>query len=314
MDIITTLRRKIDQAGAGNHITGLMAMLAHVEVAHRHLIRGQKDADETAFTDAVYRTNQAFEGGLKEAYGVIAKKSPDKARIFDIEQHFIKSNLFRKRVMDQFTHYRQEWRNPSAHDYKLDFNESEAFLAIVSVTAFSCLLVDEIALQLSRDREQEAAKFIANKIQGEVAAEESDLLGGVTRALKTYFTLRSKDEVENNSYSQWLGSVAGFLAVLFPDADVLSEAQLDGGKRRMVADILIRKGDQSVVVEIKNRINLLTYESMLTQIENAIANSGHKDGVVFYLPTMVDSGKVFEKDRIFNCGEGRLKVLSAVAI
>lgn len=314
MDIIATLRGKIDQAGAGYHLAGLMAMLAHVEVAHRHLRRGQKDADETAFTDAVYRTNQAFEGGLKEAYGVLAKKSPDNARIFDIEQHFIKSNLFRKRVMDQFANYRQEWRNPSAHDYKLDFNESEAFLAIVSVTAFSCLLVDEIALQLSRDREQEAAKFIAAKIQDEVALDDSDLFGGVTRALKSYFTLRSKEEVENNSYPQWIGSVAGFLAVFFPDADVLSEAQLDGGKGGMMADVLIRKGDQSVVVEIKNRINLLTYESTLSQIENYIASSGHKDGVVFYLPTMVSSGKVFEKDRVFNGGEGRLKVLSAIPI
>lgn len=311
MDIIATLRGKIDQAGAGDHTLGLMAMLAHVEVAYKHLKRRQRDADDSAFTDAVYRTNQAFEGGLKEAYSVLAKKNLDKARIFDIEQFFSKSNVFRKRVLDQFTNYRQEWRNPSTHDHKLDFSESEAFLAIVSVTAFSCLLVDEMALQLARDREEEAAKLLARTIKSKFNFTEGDLLGRVTEALKSYFTLRSVDELESNSYPQWLGSVAGFLSAIFPDAEVLSEAQIGGKKRKLVADILVKSSGQSVVVEIKNRVNIRTYESMLIQLESVIASSGHRDGIVFYLPTMVTSGQVFEQDRLFNGGEGRLKVLSA---
>lgn len=314
MDIIATLRRKIEQAGAGDHALGLMAMLAHVEVAYKHLKRGKKDADDSAFTDAVYRTNQAFEGGLKEAYGVLAKKNFDKARIFDIEQFFSKSNVFKKRVLDQFTNYRQEWRNPSTHDHKLDFSESEAFLAIVSVTAFSCLLVDEMALQLARDREEEATKLLARTIKSKFNFAEGDLLGRVTKALKSYFTLRSVEELESNSYPQWLGSVAGFLSAIFPDAEVLSEAQIGSENRKLVADILVKSGDQSVVVEIKNRINIRTYESMLVQLETLIASAGHRDGIVFYLPTMVTSGQVFEKDRLFSGGEGRLKVLSAVAL
>lgn len=314
MDIIATLRRTIEQAGAGDHSPGLMAMLAHVEVAYKHLKRGKKDSDESAFTDAVYRTNQAFEGGLKEAYCVLAKRSLDKARIFDIEKFFSESNIFRKRVLDQFTNYRREWRNPSAHDHTLDFSESEAFLAIVSVTAFSCLLVDEMALQLARDREEDAAKSIAHEIKVKMNFSDGDLLSGVAKALKSYFALRSLEEVEGNSYSQWVGSVAGFLSALFPEADVVSEAQLESGSGRRVADILVKSGDQSVVVEIKHRINILTYTSMLAQLENAIASSGLRDGIVFYLPTMVNSGKVFEKDRVFNNGEGRLKVLSGVAL
>ncbi|RMU66446.1 hypothetical protein ALP25_05495 [Pseudomonas syringae pv. syringae] len=314
MDIIATLRAKIDQAGAGDHTLGLMALLAHVEVAYKHLKRGQKNSDDSAFTDAVYRTNQAFEGGLKEAYGVLAKKKLDKTRIFDIEQFFSKSNVFRKRVLDQFTNYRQEWRNPSTHDHKLDFSESEAFLAIVSVTAFSCLLVDEIALQLARDREEEAAKLLTQTIKSKFNFADGDLLGRVTEALKSYFTLRSVEELESNSYSQWLGSVAGFLSAIFPDAEVLSEAQIGGEKRKLIADVLVKSSDQSVVVEIKNRVNIHTYESMLIQLESVIASSGHRDGIVFYLPTMVTSGQVFELDRLFNDGEGRLKVLSAVPL
>jgi hypothetical protein len=314
MDIIATLRRKINQAGAGDHTLGLMAMLAHVEVAYKHLRRGQRDSDDSAFTDAVYRTNQAFEGGLKEAYGVLAKKSLDKARMFDVEQFFGKSNVFKKRVLDQFTNYRQEWRNPSTHDHKLDFSESEAFLAIVSVTAFSCLLVDEMALQLARDREEEATKLLVQTIKSKFKLAEGDLLGRVTEALKSYFTLRSAEELESNSFPQWLGSVAGFLSAIFPGAEVLSEAQIGGEKRKIVADVLVKSAGQSVVVEIKNRVNIFTYESMLVQLESVIASSGYRDGIVFYLPTEVASGHIFEQDRLFNDGEGRLKVLSAVPL
>ena len=314
MDIIATLRRKINQAGAGDHTLGLMAMLAHVEVAYKHFRRGQRDSDDSAFTDAVYRTNQAFEGGLKEAYGVLAKKSLDKARMFDVEQFFGKSNVFKKRVLDQFTNYRQEWRNPSTHDHKLDFSESEAFLAIVSVTAFSCLLVDEMALQLARDREEEATKLLAMTIKSKFKLAEGDLLGRVTEALKSYFTLRSAEELESNSFPQWLGSVAGFLSAIFPGAEVLSEAQIGGEKQKIVADVLVKSAGQSVVVEIKNRVNIFTYESMLVQLESVIASSGYRDGIVFYLPTEVASGHIFEQDRPFNDGEGRLKVLSAVPL
>lgn len=95
---------------------------------------------------------------------------------------------------------------------------------------------------------------------------------------------------------------------------MLSEAPIGGGKRKIFADVLVKSGGQSVVVEIKNRLNIRTYESMLIQLESVIASSGHRDGIVFYLPTMVTSGHVFEQDRLFNGGEGRLKVLSAVPL
>ncbi|WP_206602031.1 hypothetical protein, partial [Pseudomonas aeruginosa] len=86
---------------------------------------------------------------------------------------------------------------------------------------------------------------------------------------------------------QWLGSVAGFLSAIFPNAEVLSESPIGGGKRKIFADVLVKSGGQSVVVEIKNRLNIRTYESMLIQLESVIASSGHRDGIVFYLPTMV---------------------------
>jgi hypothetical protein len=72
--------------------------------------------DETAFTDAIYRTNQAFEGSLKEAYRVLTGKNPLKLRPFDIETFFQEQRILRSRVLAQFSNYRTEWRNPATHD------------------------------------------------------------------------------------------------------------------------------------------------------------------------------------------------------
>ena len=59
MDLIAITRDKIERAGDGDHAAGLKAVLLHIETAVSHLTRGQETADETAFTDAIYRTSQA---------------------------------------------------------------------------------------------------------------------------------------------------------------------------------------------------------------------------------------------------------------
>ena len=149
MDLVATLRTQIDSLDEGDYKPGLLAVLRHIETGFRHLERGQNTGDDTAFTDAIYRTNQAFEGSIKEAYRVLAGQDPAHKRPYDIENYLERNNVFRSRVLKQFTTYRTEWRNPSTHDYKLDFDSSEAFLASVSVAAFACLLLDQVAERLS---------------------------------------------------------------------------------------------------------------------------------------------------------------------
>ncbi|WP_124814989.1 hypothetical protein [Burkholderia cepacia] len=314
MDIIAILRQKIHLLDSGEHSSGLKATLSHIETAYRHLLRGQKDADQTAFTDAVYRTNQAFEGAIKEAYRVLTKKNPENVRPYDIESHFSKSETFRRRVLDQFTNYRKEWRNPSTHDYKLDFNDSEAFLAIVSVTAFSCLLLDEITQQLAHDKEVAAVREIAENVRCEVGAVDVDLLTRVVETLKIYFLRHTNEQVGKGTAAQWLGSVSGFLAAIIPDATITADASLGSEKLHVTADLLVERGSERVIVEIKNRINILTYKNVIDQVERLMIASGISDGVIFFLPTMIDAGKIHETDEILFDGNGRLRTISPIAI
>jgi hypothetical protein len=96
---------------------------------------------------------------------VLAGKDPAKQRPYDIEKYLEQKAAFRQRVLAQFTNYRTEWRNPSTHDYKLDFDESEAFLAIVSVSAFACLLFDQIAEHLSYQKAKTATDARKRKLK-----------------------------------------------------------------------------------------------------------------------------------------------------
>ena len=314
MDIIAILQKKISLLDSGEHSAGLKATLFHIETAFRHLRRGQKDEDQTAFTDAVYRTNQAFEGAIKEAYRVLTKKNPENVRPYDIELHFSKSGTFRQRVLDQFTNYRKEWRNPSTHDYKLDFNESEAFLAIVSVTAFSCLLLDEITQQLAHDKEVVAVLQIADKVREEANVSSGDLLTRTVEALKVYFLRHTYEQVKSGSAAQWLGSVSGFLAAIIPDAAITTDAPLGTNKLHITADLLIECGNERVIVEIKNRLNILTYKNVLNQVEHLMLSSGISDGVIFFLPTMLKSEEIYEAENVLFDGNGRLRTISPVAI
>lgn len=151
MDLIAKLREKISRLPSGDHSLGLKAVLQHIEIAFEHYDRGNNDRNESAFTDAIYRSNQAFEGGLKEAYRILAKKNPSKEYTYNIEQFLESHSIFRERVLSQFRWYRTEWRNKSTHDYILNFDGNESLVGIISVLVFIILLVDQINEQLSAD-------------------------------------------------------------------------------------------------------------------------------------------------------------------
>lgn len=148
MDLIKIVDTEIKRLPKGEYSNGLIAIQRHIGAAIRHFER-QDDGTQDSFTDAIYRCNQAFEGGLKEAYRVLANKDPAKLTPHKIEAYIEKEKLIRPRALKQLTRYREDYRNPSTHDYKLDFDEDEAILAIVSVCAFTKLLVNQIATRIA---------------------------------------------------------------------------------------------------------------------------------------------------------------------
>jgi len=268
----------------GDYSPGLKAVILHIETAFGHLSRGQTKNEETAFTDAIYRTNQAFEGSIKEAYRVLTGKDPARQRPYDIEQYLEKEKVFRSRVLSQFTNYRTEWRNPSAHDYKLDFDESEAFLAIVSVSAFACLLFDQIAEHVAFMGAKDAADDQKSDLRKRLGKTDGNLRDRVIRLITAFAAQKQTGTTPNRRRPevQVLGALAGFLASAAPDINVSIEPRLssEGFER---GDMLLALGADKLLVELKRghaAANMLY--SAVTQVEHYLLVSGLRDGVLYF--------------------------------
>lgn len=291
MDLIATLRSKINLLEEGEYTPGLKATILHIETAFGHLSRGQSKNEETAFTDAIYRTNQAFEGSIKEAYRVLAGKDPAKQRPYDIEKYLEQKSAFRQRVLAQFTNYRTEWRNPSTHDYKLDFDESEAFLAIVSVSAFACLLFDQIAAHLSYQKAKTATDAKKGKLKRNLAKTSDSLLERVTKLLGEFSKQQPIINPSNQRRPevQVLGALAGFLASAAPDIKVAMEQQLTADRHER-ADMVLIAGSEQVLLEMKRaQAGTNIIYNALAQVENYLMISGIKSGILyFYSDEMTD--------------------------
>lgn len=240
VNLVEILESAVDALPSGEYSTGLQAIVRHVKAAIRHLERDREHDPDTC-TDAIYRMNQAYEGSLKEAYRVLAGKDPAGLSPYKIENYLETNSIVRPRVLTQLTRYRQDYRNPSTHDYKLDFDEDEALLAIVSVCAFAKLLVNQIASKLASEAAQ--LRAVARSPKSSRASLRS--LGKSISAVCLAYTVES-GEVDWFEYERGLAEslrTAGFDADVVPGFD---DATSDG-----FWDVVVKKGKSHFGIDVR---------------------------------------------------------------
>lgn len=240
MDVLGILRAAISDLPSGEYSTGLTAVVRHLEAAVRHFERDPLD-DPDSYTDSIYRTNQAYEGSLKEAYRVLAKKDPARMTPNDIEKYFEDNSVVRQRVLDQLQRYRQDYRNPSTHDYKLDFDESESLLAIVSVAAFAKLLVSQIAEKIAFATASAKPPIASIRLDG----DDENLARAIADFIKIYC---NKDDFAGKADYEFEASLAGALTSAGLEADTL-------GNTEHAWDILINANGKKFALEVRSGDN-----------------------------------------------------------
>jgi hypothetical protein len=288
VDLLVALKNKIDALPDGPYTVGLAAVLLHIETAFKHYSRGESAGEDTAFTDAIYRTNQAFEGSVKEAYRVLAGKAPEKKTISDIEHYLETEGVFRSRVLSQFTIYRRDWRNPSTHDYKLDFDESESFIAIISVTAFACLILDQITARLSfEEARSETQANIDAGISGIIKTDISfvkNVEAGILEFLQSVNSGSPRPALKTET--QFVGSLAGYLSSAIPNIQIDLDHQIRDASRRRV-DIVASLGERQIAIEVK-RTRGVTESSIyagMTQLDEYLKSGEFNEGIlIFFTP------------------------------
>jgi len=249
MDFTELIRSKRDEFNSVREPDGIDAVLRHLDSAERHFQRGRLEGETDLFTDVVYRANQVFEGILKEAYEVLAEGSADKKSPYEIESFLEKNGVFSPRVIDYFTRYRQDWRNASIHDYRLDFNEQEAFLAISTVSAFCFVAIDQMVRDLaskgvSRAIEPSEKRLMLHDI-GALAEEIIELLPKVMREIKVNPDVLTLSEVF------LLGALDGLIQSFGNDINSSQEPLLVTEGRKFRPDLLLKQDKSVVIVELK---------------------------------------------------------------
>lgn len=297
MDLIGITKGNVARAGSGSHAPGLKAVLLHIETAVSHLYRGQEASDDAAFTDVIYRTNQAFEGSLKEAYRVLTSENPERKKPHEIEQYLAESGVFRKRVMDLFTNYRKEWRNPSAHDHRLDFDSSEAFLAIVSVCAFANLLLEQVIEKLSHDRSKIAADGLKNRVAAATVNREADFalyVGGLVGTFAREFPQSEQEPMRREA--ELLGELSGFIESVAPGIVIDHHVTLGDG-RHLQADMVLTRSGERLVLEIKAaRLADRSVGYGLEQMDRYLSASGIGEGVLAFIGSRPKAAEVSEAE------------------
>lgn len=308
MDLLQILQSKISSIDHGTQSIGLMAVLTHVTVAVKHFERGQSSKDNSAFTDSVYRCNQAFEGSIKEAYRILAEKDPEKLRPFDIENYLEANQIFRSRVLALFTHYRKEWRNPSTHDYTLSFTESEAFVAITSVASFATVLSDEILERLAFRRAQSDPELLAFSAFITEGRKNEPPVWKLAHALVDIGSHFTNEPLDGNLLEvQFVGLVAGMLNNGEQGYEVNTDRKL-GLAGDLRPDMVIRTECEELILEVKRaKPTTTSIQSAIQQIEVYLTMAQLNDGLIFFTP--FDSKKyvlyVHERHR----GQGKIIVV-----
>jgi hypothetical protein len=292
MDLLKLIKDKCDYFSDTEIFQGLESVISHIEIAERHLEMG-KGGDDYLFTDVIYRTNQAFEGSLKEAYGVLAGDKSKNLTPHKIEQYFEQNNLLKERVLSLFTNYRTEWRNKSTHDYELYFTEQEAFLAIINICAFFNILLDQIIEKKAYD--QEKSELSKSKILTDVPIKDLNLIEQISQLLVMF----SKDApsrmtgvaIPRYFETQLIGALAAYLNSADEKVEVITEYQISASGHRFIADMLVKKGDRSLLIEIKAplRFDDKILHRGREQLFSYMASFGITDGILYIPPVRYDT-------------------------
>ncbi len=263
MNLLKGIQDKTDIVNSYKSTTILDSIITHIQRAETYLNRGREE-EEDYFTDAIYRTNQAYEGILKESYKVFTGKDPSNKSLDQIEKYFDKNNIFNKRVLDLFANYRKDWRNVSAHDYNLFFSEDEAYLAIVSVSSFIYILLNQIIEKLSYNEEKEIIqtdKLLKDQIE---QYENLDLFEQISELLGKFRLLVYKKD--KSSEFELIGAIQAFLEFHDPSLIIHREPLFEQEYIRFRPDLVVEKNNNIIFIEVKKWITKKTINSVVKQL------------------------------------------------
>lgn len=187
-------------------------------------------------------------------------------------------------------------------------------MAIVSVSAFFNILLDQMIEKYSFDLEKEKLERSSEVFFGDSDAYNSmSLMQKAIELLKLFVAELNKEGVSASNLREFelQGRLSGFLAVADPEIDVLTEYPIDHNLGRLRPDILLQKADDQVVVELKRPSN--NYQRRvregLGQLKLYLTASKIDKGIIF-APSLGISAREEYQEYFIDVPIGELKVVA----
>ncbi len=281
MDVIKEIQIVLESLDKARQTELTNGVITHIERSVFLFNQARITNDEQYYTDSIYRTNQAYEGILKEAYMVFSGKSVVKKRTVDLENYFEKNNFFNNRVKKSFALYRQEWRNPATHNHNLFFKMDEAFLAVVNVSAFIFVLLNQISEQISYKNTKQLFKNKTNNIKID-SLQKDKITKLIVDELKRFYSLYHQEKEDINTEYQLIGALKGFLENKFSNLEIQSDYYGDMFSIYR-PDIAILKDNEIVVlIEVKKEYHKSRLDAGYKQVKSYLYESKLKQGILYF--------------------------------
>ncbi|WP_134607842.1 hypothetical protein [Pseudomonas aeruginosa] len=291
MDLLAEINKKIKDTPLQNSDSGIESILLHIEIAERHHNRAKSEKDEHLYTDVIYRTNHAFEGILKEAYSRLADKKPDSLTPFQIEEYLLTNNILRSRVSDLLTNYRKNWRNPSTHDHKLFFAEQESFLAIVTVSAFVSILVDQIIDKITYTQNLEKfEKYAIRTREGYTKYNKMSSIDKLARLILGFseYYMENFEEMSQTPRNSANAALAAFIKKADPNFNVEQEPNINKNGSSITFDLIAETNEEKIAIETRDPrpsgSHFFESEVAAKQLAIMLRKTEIRSGIIFHYP------------------------------
>ena len=287
MNPIELLNLKIITISSPQLRMGLSKIVSHLLSSFRHY----NDHSTQDYNDVVYRTNQAFEGILKETYRFLHGKDPDNLKLYEIEDYLRKERGLIATI-DTAKQYRTKFRNKSAHDYSQEYSKKEALICLFTVAAIVCNLTDAIIDHIEEEdnnaiREKIAPRILNNYSKSSSVSSSVLLTIEILKEFASYAYLEVTDpDIDEH---QLILRFSSFVNLLDMDLKVHHISNLNTDSI-MYPSLILRASNGDLVAVDITRKKQTEWQSLLSvrRMKHFFNLSNSKDGVILFVPHRQD--------------------------
>jgi hypothetical protein len=284
MDLLSLIKDQINSLPNDiKNTTKIPFVLTHISRAEYYLNQAISVLDDQYFNDCIYRSNQAFEAILKEAYTFFSGKEAIKLNIFQIENYIIKNKLLNQRVMSLLKNYRTDWRNPSTHDYSLSFSQQEALIAVISVQMFIKVLLNQIVAEISFRNEK--IRYEKTKPNIDITNKRYSLLESIAVTCMAFGNESHKyREYNKQTFIEIEGALEAFIINVNPQVKINSEIRSSeiSVRIKIRPDFYISLDNDMMILELKIGYKKDYEEDNILRLINYLITLAPKKGLIFF--------------------------------